>query len=196
MKKLVLLFDMDAILVDLLRPWLAWYNETHNDKLSIDDVTGYHLHEHATKCTVDQLFEFFTHERYSACPPLPGASEGLKQLHDAGHDIVITTATAGNTAQAKWTLAEKVAPWLKDGNVMVGSRKELIKGDVFVDDAPKNVVKYRNAWPRAHILTIAYPYNRDIQTLVDLYAQDHNNTTQAWQQMTTYINKVAEGIYA
>ncbi len=191
MRKLTLLFDMDAILVDLLRPWLNWYNETHQDKVSIDDVTGYHLHEHAKNCSVDQLFEFFTHERYSACPPLPGAAEGLLELDQAGHDVVITTATAGSTAQAKWVLAEKVAPWLKDGNVMVGSRKELLKGDVFVDDAPKNIVKYKNAWPEAHLLTIAYPYNRDIKTLVHLYAEDHNNTVQAWQQITQYIHQVA-----
>lgn len=192
MRRLTLLFDMDAILIDLLRPWIGWYNQNHDDKLSVDDVAGYHLEKYATKCTVDQLFEFFTHERYTSCPVLPGASEGLLELDAAGHDIIITTATAGQTAQAKWTLAEKVAPWLKDGNVMVGSRKELIKGDVFVDDAPKNVVKYRNAWPEAHILTIAYPYNRDIRTLVNLYAQDHNNTVQAWQQITQYIHTLAE----
>lgn len=190
MKKLTLLFDMDAILIDLLRTWIGWYNQTHDDKLTIDDVKGYHLHEYV-KCTADELFEFFTHERYMSCPVLPGASEALKEFHDAGHEIVITTATAGQTAQSKWDHAARVAPYLRDSNVMVGSKKELLRGDVFVDDAPKNVVKYRNAWPDAHILTIAYPYNQDIQSLVNLYAQDHNNTLRAWQQMTAYIHGVA-----
>lgn len=194
MRKLVLLFDMDAILIDLLRPWLAWYNQTHDDKLTVDDIPGYNLENHV-KCTPDQLYEFFTIERYESCPPLPGAAESLEKLHHEGHDIVISTATAGNTAQAKWTLAKKVAPFLKNSNIMVGSRKELIKGDVFVDDAPKNVVKYRNAWPQAHILTIAYPYNKDIKTLVDLYAEDHNNTTQAWRHMTEYIVELGRSTY-
>ncbi len=192
MKKLRLLFDMDAILVDLLRPWIAWYNESHQDELHIDNVVGYHLEKYATKCTVDQLFGFFTHERYEACPVMPGASEGMKELFEAGHHVAISTATAGETAQSKWRLAKKVAPWMSEGNIMVGSLKEWIKADVFVDDAPKNVVKYRNEWKdQAHILTIAYPYNRDIKSLVNLYAEDHNNTVQAWDQIVEYIRKVA-----
>jgi 5'(3')-deoxyribonucleotidase len=189
-KKLVIGCDLDAILIDLIRPWLDWYNKLHDDKITVDEITQYKVEKFATK--TDRMFAFFDdHTNYTNCPVLPGAAEGLKELSEAGHDIVIATATAGQTASLKWHLVAKVAPWLHENDVMVGSRKELLCLDVFIDDAPKNVVKYRNRWPNAHILTIAYPYNRDIKSLVNCYAMDHNNTHQAWGEMCNYIRELS-----
>ncbi len=194
-KRLTVLIDLDAIVIDLLRPWLAFYNKSHDDTVTIDDITTYKLENHTKKLRkARDLYKFFeNHINYSNCPVLPGASEGLLEMNDAGHDLIIATATAGQTANIKWHLAKKAAPWLHADNVMVGARKERLKGDVFIDDAPKNIVKYRNAWPDAHILTIAYPYNKDCSTIVNCYAKDHNNTIQAWQEMTEYVRLVADG---
>lgn len=192
-KSLTILVDLDSIIIDLLRPWISFYNRTHQDNISIDDMTTYNLKNHTKKLRkAKDLYTFFEdHINYANCPVLPGASEGLRELSKDGHDIIISTATAGSTASIKWKLVNKAAPWLHADNVMVGARKEKLNGDVFIDDAPKNIVKYRNAWPEAHILTIAYPYNKNCVTLVNCYAQDHNNTVQAWEQMTNYIKKLA-----
>lgn len=194
MKKLTLGFDLDAIGIDLLRPWISWYNKAHDDDLHHDQVTQYKVEKFMKKATINQVFSFFDDggKLYAECPVLPGAAEGLLELSEAGHDIVIATATVDDSANVKWHLVKKLAPWLSSSNVMVGSRKELLDFDVFCDDAPKNVVKYRNKRPNAHIVTIAYPYNKDIQSLVNLYAQDHNNTVQAWRQICDYIHDVAE----
>lgn len=195
MKKLTVLVDLDAIVIDLLRPWIAFYNKTHDDTVTIDDVTTYKLESHTKKLKkVRDLYKFFEdHSNYMGCPVLPGASEGLLKLNNAGHDVIIATATSGSTANIKWHLAKKAAPWLHADNVMVGARKDKLHGDVLIDDAPKNIVRYRNAWPQAHILTIAYPYNKDCASLVNCYAHDHNNTEQAWKQMVRHIQGLANG---
>lgn len=190
MKELTLGFDLDSMIIDLIRPWLAWYNQEHDDNITLDDIKSYKI-EQFTKKT-KRIFAFFEEvERYAACPVLPGAAEGLLELKDAGHDIIITTATAGQTAHLKWHLVAKAAPWLHENNVMVGSRKELLRLDAFYDDAPKNIVEYRNAWPNAQILTISYPYNQDIRSLVNCFAADHNNTAQAWRQMVDHTHTLA-----
>lgn len=193
MKQLTLLIDLDAIVIDLLRPWLAWYNKEHDDTVTVDDIKTYKIENHCKKAKkVEDVYKFFKeHSNYTSCPVLPGASESLLRLHEDGHDIIIATATAGQTAHLKWLLVHKAAPWFNENNVMVGSRKEKLFGDVFIDDAPKNIIKYRNAWPKAHVLTIAYPYNRDCRILVNCYAQDYNDTTKAWGQMYDYVNAVA-----
>lgn len=192
MKQLVLGFDLDAIIIDLLRPWIGWYNLEHDDKVSVDDIKTYDIENHTPK--TQNVFKFFEEvERYGNCPVLPGAAEGLLELKEAGHDIIVATATAGQTANLKWHLVQKAAPWFKDGNVMVGSRKERLWFDVFCDDAPKNIVKYRNTWPIAHIMTISYPYNQDVKTIVDCFAEDHNDTAKAWRTMVDYIHEVADG---
>jgi 5'(3')-deoxyribonucleotidase len=194
-KELTILVDLDAIVIDLIRPWLAFYNKDHHDDLTVDDLTTYKIHNHAKKLKQRKdLYRFFEdHINYLSCPVLPGASEGLLEMHRAGHDLIISTATSGSTASIKWELVKKAAPWLHVDNVMVGARKERLKGDVFIDDAPKNIVKYRNAWPEAHILTIAYPYNKSCLTLVNCYAQDHNHTVEAWQEMTEYVRLLSDG---
>lgn len=184
--------DLDSIIIDLLRPWIQWYNDNHDDNLTIDDMVEYRIEKFTKKAKKNDIYEFFKNlDNYAKCPVLPGAAEGLLELRDAGHDIIISTATAGRTAPLKWHLVNKAAPWLHEDNVMVGSRKDRIHADVFIDDAPKNIVNYRNRWPNSHILTIAYPYNKDCRTLVNLYAQDHNNTNKAWRQMCNHIHALA-----
>lgn len=195
-RELCLGFDLDAIGIDLLRPWIDWYNALHDDDLHIDMVDQYKVEKFMSKApNANAVFDFFGENarRYADCPVLPGAAEGLLELNEAGHDIIITTATVDEAANVKWHLVKKLAPWLHSNNVMVGSRKELLEFDVFCDDAPKNIVKYRNRRPQSQIVTIAYPYNRDIRSLVNLYAQDHNNTTQAWRQICDHIHTLASG---
>jgi len=193
MKRFTIGFDMDAIVVDLLNPWLSWYNQEHGETVTVHDLTTYNIENHVSY--PDRIYGFFQDiERYASCPLIPGAAEGLRQLKEDGHDIVFATATAGEEGEsspAKWKLARKAAPWLKNKDVMVGSRKELLRFDIFSDDAPKNIVKYRNAWPNAKIITIAYPYNQDIKTLVDCYAQDYRDTARAWKTKVDYIRQLA-----
>lgn len=195
MRQLTLLIDLDAIVIDLIRPWLAWYNKEHGDVVTVNDLKTYHIEEHTKSKKREDVESFFqVHSNYANCPVLPGAAESLLKLNEDGHDIIIATATAGATAHLKWPLIHKAAPWLHENDVMVGARKEKLFGDVLIDDSPKNIVKYRNAWPNSHILTIAYPYNQDCKTLVNCYAQDHNDTTRAWNQMYDYVNNLAVGI--
>lgn len=192
-KILEIAVDLDAIVIDLLRPWFEWYNTKFNDDVTIDDFVHYKVNTIMKKARPKELYGFFENlDNYANCPVLPGAAETLRELHLDGHDIIIATATAGRTAELKWHHAKKVAPWLHKDNVMVGGRKDRVYADVFIDDAPENITSYRTRWPNAHILTIAYPYNKSNQTQVNCYAQNHNDTTQAWAQMYDYIRALAE----
>ena len=191
MKKLICLFDLDSIIIDLLNPWIDWYNGRYEDRLTLDHIIEYDI----TKFTKpnSRIFDFFADvRRYSGCPVMPGAAEALKTIHDAGHDVIVATATAGSTAQQKFELTKKAAPYLHYGNVMVGSRKELLKGDILVDDSPANIYAYRKAWPDTPLATISFPYNQELADKVDLFAQDHNHPEKAWAQITEFVMALAE----
>lgn len=181
--------DMDSIIVDLLNPWIAWYNSWWHDNLSVDKMTGYHIEEFIKPECGNRIYEPFGYPGwYENLPPLAGAYDGLKYLYDKGHDIVIATAVAGRTADAKYDWLKRCAPFIKKKNVLIGSRKELIKGDVFIDDSPDNIRNYRNAWSGAHILTIAYPYNRDSVNYINLRAHSYKNTQSAWKDIVAYVD--------
>lgn len=191
MAGLTIITDLDNIIIDLLRPWISWYNITNKDDLTIDEMTSYKFEDHAKPGS--QIYKFFDttfYDYYSECSVLPGAAKALEAIHQDGHDIIVSTAVAGRTAHLKWDLAKKAMPWIPENNIMVGSRKEKLYGDVFIDDAPKNLIKYKNAWPSAHVLTIGYPYNQDCRNIVNLFAEDHNNTEKAWSEIYNYISNL------
>ncbi len=189
MKQLTLVFDLDAIIIDLLRPWIAWININYGTKLTVDDVTQYNMHD-VFPCG-NEVYKFFTKERYRECAPLPGAAWGLSYLKSAGHKMVIATATAGDTGSEKLGLLHKAAPWFHEDDLYIGRDKYERRGDVFVDDSPKNIYRYKEVHPDTLLATIAYPYNKELESVVDIYAQDYQATDQAWLEIVTGIEKHA-----
>lgn len=185
------IFDLDAIIVDLMTPWLKWYNRLWKDNLTLDKITTYAIEEHVKPECGWKVFDFFHGEdgqdRYEECQIFPGAVKGLRRLQDASVDIVIATATAGETAPQKYVLAKKAAPWLGKHNILIGTRKEILFGHFFIDDAPKNLDAYASEWPDARLLTIGHPYNQAYRNRVQCFAEDCYNTEQAWDQVVDYI---------
>jgi 5'(3')-deoxyribonucleotidase len=92
--------------------------------------------------------------------PVPGAERALKGLYDQGHDIVIVSATTTPHAPAeKLEWLSMHYPWLSRRNVIFTGRKELIVGDVLIDDYAGNTRPYLTRHPGALVLGIEYPYN-------------------------------------
>lgn len=188
-EKLTIVCDLDSILVNLLGPWLDWYNRTYNDQLTVAHLTAYHIEKIVKPECGWKVFDFFDRDKphsvqppaYHDLPALPGAVEALRVLHDHGHDIIISTAVAGETAGDKFTWCKKNIPFIKQSHIMVGSRKERLHCDIFIDDAPKNLEAHRAAWPDTLHLAIAYPYNAEVPGIVR--AESWNDTRAAWAEI-------------
>jgi 5'(3')-deoxyribonucleotidase len=182
------IFDLDSIIANLMEPWVEWYNQEWKDNLTLDKITEYKIHAFVKRECGMKIYNFFKPpERYGKIPILAGASKGLMTLQNNNVDVFIATATAGKTAAEKYNIAHRAAPWLDADNVIVGASKEVLHGDFFVDDAPKNMDAYQNEWPDAHILTIAWPYNFHYRGKIQLVADSYNNTEKAWDQIVEYI---------
>lgn len=159
---MIVLVDMDGILVDLVTPWLRSAHECcppSDRPLTVTDVIASYSGIERAPCG-SHVYEHLTHDLFRSLQPIPGALEGVRALEAAGHDVVAVTASAKDpqTAAAKLAWAEEHLGWSRH-RVIVAQRKELVRGDVFVDDAPANLQAYGVAWPRALRATIAYPYN-------------------------------------
>lgn len=182
------IFDLDSIIANLMEPWLAWYNQQFDDNLTFDKLVTYNIEDYVKPECGTRIFDFFRDKsRYANVPIYAGAAEGLLKLHQAGVDIVIATATAGSTAPEKYIIAKRAAPWLDKHHIIIGTRKEILHGDFFIDDAPKNMTAYAEEWPDAHILTIGHPYNQGFREKVRLFADDCFNTEKAWSRIVEYI---------
>lgn len=190
-RKLTVLIDLDGIVVDLLSEWLKAYNAEYGDSLTKDDVKSWDMHENVKKECGFKIYNFIDiDECYTDLPPLPGAVEGIRAIREMGHDPVIVSASSKNPLSA----ARKIA-WcakylkMKRKDVIISSRKELVAGDILIDDSPVNIAAYKTRWPRTPVATIAYPYNEKSPVV---RFPDHNNTEQAWAGIVQYVKDLGE----
>ena len=87
---------------------------------------------------------------------MPGAAEALKHFMDEGHEVYIVTSTEpAPVAEQKNRLLFRYFPFLDWGQVIITRRKQMIRGDVLIDDGIHNL----EGGPYKKILYTA-PHNR------------------------------------
>ena len=77
---------------------------------------------------------------WSSIEPMPGAAEALKHLMDEGHEVYIVTSTEIEHVEEKMKgLLFRYFPFLDWGRVIITRRKQMIRGDVLIDDGIHNL---------------------------------------------------------
>ena len=147
--KLTLLFDMDGVITDMTTHWVDVYNERYNDNLVSADFESYwDAPKDVTKpeCA-EKVFDLIKEPGFFATlKPYPGAVEGFQRFcEDKRFDPYIVTAFSGdpNAAYGKMTWIKEHLPFFEsDNHTLLTKAKQLVWGDVFVDDSVKNLVKW------------------------------------------------------
>lgn len=188
----IILVDMDSTIVDMLPSWLAEYNELTGDDLKIEELTTWHTHDHARHG--HRIYEPLQRAGFFVnLSPMPGAIEALCHMHERGHDIVIASASAfplSFTEKVLWI--HEHLPWIPQNNIALFGRKELIRGDVLIDDGPHNAVAYSKAFPEAAIAGILHPYNEAYWEHFALLAGDWRTPAKAWKLIETCVLECLE----
>ena len=133
--------DMDGVLADFDKGWVDRYNADFGTNIKYKHIQDWDALPNLTHFTYDEWWDWARskHEDlFLALKPLPGAGEGLQELKARGHDICIITA------KPRWA-AGHPSSWLIENDVPydeihVTSKKAFVVCDVYVDDAPHNVV--------------------------------------------------------
>jgi 5'(3')-deoxyribonucleotidase len=137
--------DMDGVICDLIGWWTYLLNRYHGTNIKRDDVTEWDIHAACPEIFKEEVYKylgdpgFFLH-----LDPIPGALEGLRGLIQRGHDVVIATACEYGHADKRLWLKRHL-PELPHQNIVFIERKELIPGDVFIDDRLENLEKWSEA---------------------------------------------------
>lgn len=155
-EKPLVCFDLDGVVADLVSKWLAHYNRDWADNLTPADITAWEWDRFVKPECGKRIYHYLSRPGFFAdLAPLPGAIDGLRQLHERA-EIVVLSASPQNALRDKWRWVEKHVPFLKRRNIILTYRKDLVRADVHIDDAPKNLTRF--AGIRA---LFDYPYNRD-----------------------------------
>ena len=138
---MTILVDMDDTIEQLLRAWLKCANEKFDREVTYDEVRDWDVSKAYPGLTHDQIYDILLQPGFwKTVEPMPGAARVLKQFMEDGHKVYIVTATDYEIIPEKMDhLLFRYFPFLSWDQVIITSRKQMIKGDVLIDDGVHNL---------------------------------------------------------
>jgi 5'(3')-deoxyribonucleotidase len=146
--------DMDEVLADLAGEVINRWNKANGTSFEKDEVNAWKM-ENTLGVGVDGVPALTTIERWWSTPgfyesliPIEGALDGVRRLFAVGHDIIIATSLPKNSDNAydgKRRWLQHYLPEIPLKNMIAISRKDLLDGDIILDDAPHNIYDWCRA---------------------------------------------------
>lgn len=141
MRKLTVLVDMDDCIEKLSLAWSEYLNDKYELDVPYEAVNQWDVSKVFPTLTKEQVYApLLEDDFWDWVKPIDGAADALIKLKEDGHDVLIVTASTYHTIKAKM---EKVLfryfPFLTWDDVIITSRKQLVAGDVLVDDGIHNL---------------------------------------------------------
>lgn len=137
-----ILVDFDNVMVNTGECWIEWLNKQHNTTVKWNGVCDYDLTKAFHTLSSDEIFSPLQKEEFwRMVSPMPSAVRTLKRLVDEGNEVIVCTATWPDTYGMKYKLVlNKFFPFIGVDNIIVAHRKQMILGDLLIDDAPFNLI--------------------------------------------------------
>lgn len=142
MKKLTILIDMDDVLDDLLEVWIEELNSLFGTSVKADEVTDWNLQKFFPTLSKKSITTpLFWGCFWDNIKPKFGAVKYTQKMMEDGHDLYVVTATHPQTIAAKFSkVLFRYFPFITYDHVIIASKKQMVLGDVLIDDAPHNLV--------------------------------------------------------
>ena len=141
MKKLVILCDADDTIENLSVHWIEALNRAHHKTVKKEDIKTWDMLSAYPDLSEQEVFApIYQKEFWEQITPIENSGYYLQKLMEDGHELYIVTATNYETSDAKVAKLLKLFPFLKDKNIIVSHNKQLIRGDVLIDDGVHNLL--------------------------------------------------------
>lgn len=148
--------DADGVLEDLTQAMVVYINEKYGTTTKFEDIRDWDLGKAFPTLTREQVYGAEWEEAlYSRLRPIDGAPKYLKKLIDDGHEVYVVTNTPYQAIAFKIdAVMKKYYPFLSWKNFILTSNKQMIAGDILIDDGVHNLMngRYRK-------LLFSAPYN-------------------------------------
>ena len=138
---MIIYFDMDGVLVNLVDPWLEVLNNWTGLDISQEKVDAWGL-ENLYPLSREKAYEPLHQPGFWArLEPYFMASYTVNWAKDKGHKILIATTpfNSKNCCQEKIDWIKDHFPWMHRYDIVLTGRKDLLIGDMLIDDKPSNL---------------------------------------------------------
>jgi 5'-nucleotidase len=125
---------------------------------------------------------------FEGLKPIPGALEFLEAAKAAGHDVLIlSAATLTHVPTEKYKWFTQHLPSFSRQQIMFAARKDLVRGDVLIDDHGKNTGPWLKSHPGGTAIGIEYPYNVVVPDQFTHLVPSYLDFAGAWQKITKLV---------
>ena len=180
---MTILIDMDDTIESLLKAWVNGVNMKYGRSVSCEDVTSWDVSAAFPGLTREEVYAVPLEQGFwKTVEPIPGAAEAIQRFMDAGHEVFIVTATPYESVTEKMTeVLFRYFPFLTWKQLIITSRKQLIRGDVLIDDGIHNL----DGGDYIKILMTA-PHNRNYDAEAIGMIRVHN-----WAEIEEVIKQIS-----
>jgi len=135
-----ILIDIDDTLISTLPAWIDRLNRRYGTYVKPEDIDQWNIEPFFPGLSPDKIYRpLHEEELWQNVQPKPGAVEYLSKLVLQYKVYLCTCASPAQTAlKIKYPL-RKYFPFIGSEQIIVTSVKQMIRGDVLVDDAIQNL---------------------------------------------------------
>lgn len=178
--KLTILVDVDDVINNLCQTWIDWLNEKYKKNVQYDDIGQWNMNEYYPDLTDEEVCSpLYEEEFWKKVLPRFDAIKYLHTLINEGYDVYLVTSSYYKTIAPKYEhLILKYYPFIGWDKVIVAAKKQMIKGDIMIDDAVHNL----EGGSYLKILVTA-PHNRNYDTASNGMLRANN-----WEEIYAIIH--------
>ena len=139
--EMVILIDIDDTIEYLCRTWCKWLNLKYGTNVKYRNITNWDLSVFFPSLSRDQVYEPLHNANFwKIVPPMLDAIKYIKMLINEGNKVYLCTSTDYRNIRPKFEyVIQKYFPYISWNQVIVAANKQMIRGDILVDDAPHNL---------------------------------------------------------
>lgn len=181
---LTILIDMDDTIEMLVEAWVEAVNQRYGYSATREDVTAWDVTPTFPGLTREQVYGVIgEHDFWKSVKPMPGAYEAIKRFKDAGYTVYIATASSHDQVYSKMeNVLFKYFPYFSFEDVIITTKKQLIKADILIDDGFHNLVG-----GDYHKILVDAPYNREYDAEGNGMVRVYN-----WDEIEAEVNRFYE----
>lgn len=157
--------DVDDVVLDLSTEWYRRYNAEFGDDLTRARVKTWDTHLYVKPECGKQIFKYLQDpDLYDNVQAVEGAVAGIAQLRAWGHQVTFATRCTYGMVDQKARRLEQLGFITPDPHgglpdeLVVISKKNLLRGDLLIDDGAHNIKAWVQDTKRRAIMP-AYPHN-------------------------------------
>lgn len=180
---MIIKIDMDEVICQLTPRWLEKYCELTGEKVSPEDITDWNIFSFVGK---PEFFNYLllSKKMFEELDPVEDAVSSIKYLNEY-HDILIVSDAQGDerVILGKINWIKKWIPFIDiQSQVFFTKRKDLIKGDMLIDDGPfifDSEEYYRVLFDQPHNRGLSYQRFKRVKS---------------WNEILEYIERISEEV--